>query len=382
MKTHSVLSPSSAHRWMQCPGSVAAERGLPEPPPSEHARLGTAAHKLAEYALKYDKHPSYWLGDMLEGVIVDEEMIGHVDTYVQYVRELKAASELSFVEFRFSYGKIGEIDIWGTSDFVAKVGSILHVVDFKYGGNIRVTAERNPQLLLYACGILRTLAETQDIETITLHICQPRVFDVVDTWSISRTELEAWAREMEQAALAAQEEAAPRVAGEHCRWCKAKLICNEARQLALGAAELQFEPVQQSPKPITTLSNSELGVLLYLVDTYLEDYCRAVRLEVLARLERGQSIPIGTSGEVWTLTPKRGIRKWTLPDEEIVARLAALSGEPEERFWARKALSPAQAEKIIGRHQLPAELVSAESEGFKIVKSKQPDFDARDQWLT
>ena len=50
MAQHSVLSPSGAHRWMRCPGSIAAESGMPDTS-SKYAAEGTAAHELASKCL-------------------------------------------------------------------------------------------------------------------------------------------------------------------------------------------------------------------------------------------------------------------------------------------------------------------------------------------
>ena len=62
VSSHSPYSPSKAHRYIRCPGSVALEAGL-EDSSSTYAREGTAAHKLAEMVLKKE-------------IVLAEEMIG------------------------------------------------------------------------------------------------------------------------------------------------------------------------------------------------------------------------------------------------------------------------------------------------------------------
>ena len=49
---HALLSPSSSHRWLKCPASVALSKDMPDET-SEYAEEGTKAHRLAElYCLK------------------------------------------------------------------------------------------------------------------------------------------------------------------------------------------------------------------------------------------------------------------------------------------------------------------------------------------
>lgn len=53
---HARLSPSSAERWMTCPGSVKLAEGI-EDKGSSYAAEGTAAHELAEHILRGEMPP-------------------------------------------------------------------------------------------------------------------------------------------------------------------------------------------------------------------------------------------------------------------------------------------------------------------------------------
>lgn len=69
----------------------------------------------------------------------------------------------------------------------------MHIIDFKYGKGVRVTAKNNPQMKLYALGALNNysmLCEQPDI--IEMTIFQPRI-ENISTWSIETATLLDWA---------------------------------------------------------------------------------------------------------------------------------------------------------------------------------------------
>ena len=51
MGAHSVFGPSGSVKWLNCPGSINAEKGIPDTT-SEFAQEGTDAHELSEICLK------------------------------------------------------------------------------------------------------------------------------------------------------------------------------------------------------------------------------------------------------------------------------------------------------------------------------------------
>jgi hypothetical protein len=173
------LRPSSAERWLNCTGSV--EYG--SIPPTEHTNDGIEAHKLIEAILT---------GGFDSIAFPSEEMKLAIAAYIQYIWPMAIASDDWGTEEKIFIEKaIG----FGTCDFWAVEGKMLHIVDFKYGTGKRVFAHQNPQLMLYAYGMWRVLdAEGREIEDIVLHIVQPRKNKrgVFDKYTLSLDGLNEW----------------------------------------------------------------------------------------------------------------------------------------------------------------------------------------------
>lgn len=383
-KAHVELAPSSAHRWMECPGSIEAERGRPNET-SEHAILGTHAHALAEESLNASMLPAGFVGETLTSeageFTVTEEMAEHVRVYVEFVWSRSEESTHYGIEEKLwmppSMSPPGEMG--GTCDAWAyhEDSRTLSVIDLKYGYN-PVEVVDNPQLLYYAALAWLALhkkskALAERVETVEMTIVQPRAHHVdgpVRTWGITASELKGKTRHLMAAARRAMAPQPGRKAGDHCRWCKAKPDCKTFRDKALQVAQVEFGDITPDgelavPDP-ADLTPDHMGAILRAANT-LEAWLKMVRKVAMHRLESGE----GVTG--FALKPRRGNRKWT--DEKEVAKwLRKKRVRKGDSHGTAPLKSPAQLEKALKALalDLPEEFVQREDKGFTLTTADDP----------
>lgn len=371
-KQHAELGASVASRWMACPGSIRLSRTVPVPPTTEYAQEGTAAHALAELALRKGVDPDMWLGLTVEGVEVTDDMVDYVRVYVDHCRAfmLPARQHDYWIEHRFNLGALNPPGpMFGTSDFVAydPAAHILSVVDLKYGQGVVVEAKGNKQLRYYALGSALMLTG-RPIDTVCMTIVQPRVQHpdgVIRSDIITYDELIGFAGDLMEAARATQAPDAPLVPGPHCRFCPASGICPAQREAAQAIARIEFDdmPLAVPPAP-ETLPDEVFHDMLSKLHI-LDDWMKAMRGHAQARLERGIPVP------GFKLVEKRATRRWA--DENETRQWLEAEGYRAEEIEKRELKSPAQIEKLVGKKNLPSELVTKQSSGYTMV----PDSDKR-----
>lgn len=355
--THShYFSPSAAHRWLHCPGSAILNAGV-EDVSSAAAGEGTRAH---EYAATWLLDGPNWTAD-------DSEMADYLRVYFEHVQRLVGEGEL-LVESRVDFGPPVGIDDGrgtGTADALILRPGHAHVVDLKYGRGVQVFAEENEQLMLYALGVLNDYDYLYDFQSFTLHIVQPRL-DHIDTWTVSRADLEdfaediAWAVETIQKYIGGTgvEDLPLNPSEKACRWCKVKATCPAlAREVAHTVATVDdFAQVEEAwvPKVPDLLTDAMAKVGL------IEDWCRAVRAEVERRLVSGEPV-LG-----WKLVQgRRGARAWT-NEAEAETLLRKTFRLKVEDAYDMKLISPTKAEKLLAdspRKWKKAQALITQSEG-------------------
>lgn len=330
---HSPLGASGAERWMHCPGSVALlkELDLPETDEPEYRSLGTTAHAAAYECLSQGLDAWEVIDRQFDKHVVDLEMATAVQMYLDECRRIMAEHPGGTMLLEQSIDSPGfHKDFYGTVDFAYIVGAWLFVRDFKYGEGIAIDVEGNPQVKYYAYGILRSHPEVHSCD---LGICQPRGFHPdgpIRTCEIPASgegSVVEWAETELRPAMERTALDNDLVAGAHCRFCPAKLVCPLMQSL-FGAA------MTADPKTIPKLTTASLDRSYPFVSA-VKFYLKALEEEVLRRLNTGVEM------DTVKLVQKKADR--VFKDGALEVFTAAFG---QEAYTEPKLKTPAQMERL------------------------------------
>lgn len=364
---HAKLSPSGAHRWMACPGSVVLEARYPDEG-SVYAREGSAAHELAAIVLEGNEpNAQGYVGMKVEfednGETVQwpvtQDMADHVDDYVKFVRE-RAEGKTLLVERKVPIGHItGEPGATGTSDaiIIDTDQETIEVIDFKYGMGVQVFAEDNEQAQFYGLGTLEEYGLVGDFSYVTMVIHQPRMNHVAE-WTIPVGQLFDFG---EAAAMAAENCRSAEMADlgelggmaiedflypgeDQCRFCKAKAGCPALRaeitEVVGGSAAATVEEFADfTPETVDMQTGDNYLPIAMAKVGLVEAWCKAVRAEVERRLLAGQKVD-----GFKLVEGKRGNRKWG--EEKAVEDLFKSFRLRQDEMYDFSLISPTKAEKL------------------------------------
>lgn len=225
MSNHARLSPSASSRWLKCSGSLTLEELYPNTT-NQYAEYGTAAHELAAESFVALTHPNVKMGaPMSNGVVVDEEMVEHVRTYLSFLLKLRRSNDI-YIEQRLDFSDaLGIPDSFGTGDALIVSKTTLKIIDLKMGKGVKVNANNNSQLMLYALGALAKFPDHK-FQKIEMIIYQPRIAGHISRWVCTPKRLREFAATAKIAALKATSDKIDFTPGkEQCRFCKAKKDC-------------------------------------------------------------------------------------------------------------------------------------------------------------
>jgi|LakMenEpi03Aug12_release.lakeMendotaPanAssembly.Ray.scaffolds.fasta_scaffold00726_72 hypothetical protein len=359
---HAKLSPSGAHRWMACPGSVVLEAAYPDDS-SIYAAEGTLAHEIASESLLNDTYTPVYLGTKhtVDGFdfTVGQDMIDHVLDYMKLVRELSQGKTL-YVESKVPIGHLtGEEGATGTSDVVIVdvAGRNLSIVDLKYGVGVAVDATNNPQLMMYALGALEMYGVLCDFDTVSMYIHMPRL-NYVGECHMTTEDLLKFADQVREAAghvqlgqsLDMSDPTDDLVKGfftpgeKQCRFCKAKATCPALRaemtEVVGGSAAATLDEFEAFLPEVPDMQTGDNYLSIAMAKVGLvEDWCKAVRAEVERRLLAGQKID-----GFKLVEGRKGNRKWK--DEAEVEALFKSFRLRQDEIYDMSLISPTKAEKM------------------------------------
>ncbi|WP_300266803.1 DUF2800 domain-containing protein [uncultured Enterococcus sp.] len=333
MSKHAILSASGAHRWMNCTPSARLELEFDDNS-GEAAAEGTAAHALSEHKLRKalkmrSKKPV--------SPYDSDEMDNYTDGYVEFVLEVieqakKICSDpLILIEQRLDFSKYVP-EGFGTGDCLIIADGTLHIIDFKYGQGVLVSAEDNPQMKLYALGALDLFDGIYDIEVVSMTIYQPRR-ENVSTSTVSKENLYQWAEEVlkPKAELAFNGDG-NYCPGEWCQFCRAAVKCRARAEAKMKLATFEF-----ALPPL--LSDEEIADILSSIGDLTNWANEIIAYATDAAVNHGKK---------WTgfkVVEGRSNRKYK--DEEAVAEAAKNAGYRD--IYKQSLITITEMEKLMGK---------------------------------
>jgi len=350
---------------------------LPPLPPSRYAEEGTKAHELAEKIvrdwLSKNAIDHAWV-ETLRPEYADttddtgRSMVDYVMSYVAVCHDYLAELERPHAKPEVKLTLDEELALYGTVDFVAsgtrggKAEGL--IVDLKYGRGVPVKAEGNPQLAYYATA-LKSMSR-KALERVRVVIVQPRLEEWYSETVLEATDLDAWAKTFREGAERAYWQIAQKnptfEAGEHCRFCPAKGVCNTHADYLNRQAGLDFVEPDDNALSQFVFTPEKLSKLLS-VRQDVRAFLEAAEKYAMHLLRDGQTIP------GWKLVPGRSRREWIADKDKVADGLVQLGvKEPYEK----KLKGLMAVEKEIGKGKI--EHLTIKPEGSPTLV---PESDAR-----
>ena len=271
------------------------------------------------------------------------EMDGYTDDYVSFVLEL--LNEAEKIDKNAKLYIEQEVDLsdfvpesFGTADALLIYGDTIHVIDLKYGKNVLVECEGNPQTKLYSLGAISMFDCLYDFKTVKMSIFQPRMGNV-STSEISKEELLKWAEEfVSPRAALAYEGKGEFHPGENCRFCRVRSTCR-----AKAKSLLELEKYEQKEPPL--LTDEEVEDVLDRVDS-LVSWANQIKEYALNE---------ALKGKVWKKHKLvAGKSNRVIKDEEaVIASLTEMGIDP----YKKSLLSITEIQKLLGKAKF-AEVVA------------------------
>ena len=348
-REHALLSPSSSSRWLNCtPSARLAENA--ENKSSVYAEEGTLFHEICEYCLAqwnagvwepdpFGEELPELKDDHLMHPLFKQEMFKHARNYCDFVMNENYNLEKSdgackmLLEEKVDISEYAP-DCFGSVDCQLVGRDTLEVIDLKYGEGVKVYAERNTQMMLYALGALKG---KPSIKSIRLVIAQVRL-NHFDVWEISANDLLQWAdKVLKPTAKKAFAGNGEQKIGDWCGFCPVKAQCRKQYEAVVNDFDKYEYP--------ELLTEDEICDLIEKIDKYkgwLESVNKFVYDEALRGHKwKGYKLVAGRSSRVIT-------------DEEAIRQDLLTKKYLEDEIFNIKLKGIGDLEKLVGKKQFSA----------------------------
>lgn len=348
-REHALLSPSSSSRWLNCtPSARLAENA--ENKSSVYAEEGTLFHEICEYCLAqwnagvwepdpFGEELPELKDDHLMHPLFKQEMFKHARNYCDFVMNENYNLEKSdgacklLLEEKVDISEYAP-ECFGSVDCQLVGRDTLIVIDLKYGEGVKVYAERNTQMMLYALGAIKG---KPSIKTIRLVIAQVRL-NHFDVWEISANDLLQWAdKVLKPTAKKAFAGKGEQKMGDWCGFCPVKAQCRKQYEAVVNDFDKYEYP--------ELLTEDEICDLIEKIDKYkgwLESVNKFVYDEALRGHKwKGYKLVAGRSSRVIT-------------DEEAIRQDLLTKKYLEDEIFNIKLKGIGDLEKLVGKKQFSA----------------------------
>lgn len=374
---HALLSASKSNIFLNCTPSIRLGEQF-EDKTSVFAREGTYMHELSEVYLLYflkrmtkaqmNKKLKQMKQNEFYNKEIEQAVQSYVDIVIEKINEIRASSKdpLVLIEEKVDFSP------WvpggfGTSDVILISDDVLEVVDLKGGKGIRVSAENNPQMRLYALGAVNGFGMLYDkIQTVSMTIVQPRL-DNISSDEITVNDLLDWAAtEVKPKAELAFAGKGTYNLGDHCRFCKAKATCRARAEENMKLARIDFQ------KP-ALLTDEEVAEVLTSVDQIIS------WVKDVQEFAFSKAVNENKQWQGMKLVEGRGSRKYS--DENAVAEALVAAGYDRDVIYKKTLNTITTLEKELGKkgfEELLGSLVIKAPGKIKLVpeEDKRPELKA------
>lgn len=363
-KAHALLSASSAHRWLNCTAAPLFEQNFPNGT-SEYAEEGTVAHSVCElYARKKftvmsTRKFNSELKKLQAHPLFKDEMIRTAEAYVEYLTEKAMGyTKTPHIVFEVRVDLTEYIpDGFGTCDNAMIGDDTLHITDYKHGKGVKVDAKGNPQMRLYALGVLKLYLPIfgNTIKKVSMGICQPRLSEEASEDVLTVEELLAWGESIKPVAQEAYNGPGNFCPGDHCRFCRGKAQCRARAEQNSAYADFKDcvpagkIPPEQAALPAEAravlglppiLTDAEIGELLIKAESLVQWY-KDLQAYATEALLSGKEIP------GWKVVAGKSNRAFKDTDAAIKAVIGL--GYDEAMLYERKPKTLTEIEALLGK---------------------------------